>query len=1158
MKKPVFRAFSMLVAVALTVSLIVPLVSATEVVPEPTSTQTEPEEQPTKETESITTEPTVVTQPEESTPPTTSQATAPPAATNPQQTVPTTSETTASNQNSTQATETTAPTTTTPQKEENKIIKYTTTQKSRAAAASYQMNSIGIVWMANGNTAFRYDCPGAPNHQIDVIGFHRVIIDGTPIPAYCLDPAQLSIPSQATGINASAEDSWQYSLPYYITREQQQAIGLALLYGYPNQLVNPQYDLDRRASYEAATQIIIWEIVLGIRSPVSPFTCSNYGLRNAFTGNCAYYDYYASHIREGYDIIEAKLAKHTTIPSFSNRFLFNAPTHTLAANSDGTYSITLTDNNNILSEYTFTNTDTLKFSKNGNKLTITSTEEIISPTTIAPVKYIPALEKASFLVLDGGSDDQTNVAMLSEVTDDPVPTYFKLKTAGGTVAVEKSTSTGEDLGGWAFSLKDGSTTVATGSTDAKGKLTFENIPAGTYKLVETIPSGSRYECTNNNQSVTVTVNTTTTVKVHNQLKAGWVSIKKATNTGKNLSGWQFGIYSDINCTKQLATITTNDKGVATSGELNPGTVYIKEITKKDGWICDTAVKSITVVSNETVTLDYTFTNTQLGTFQIIKKTNTGKDLGYWTFKVYSDAKCTKEVATLTTGTDGKTGPVSVAPGTYYFKEVGDTKGRFNSEYWPDETKAGSFVVSAGTTVYPEWTNNQYGKIKFIKDTNTGKNLDNWEFELYSDAACTKRIGTYKTDANGEATTGVLKPGTYYAKEVARNDPYWVSDTSIKTVTVNAGYTSNVTVKNTHRGQAKITKETNTGNNLSGWEFGIYADQTCTDLKAKITSGENGAASTYLEPGTYWVKEIGMGNYTDEYWTYDAEVKQITLAAGEDTAVTFTNIHNGKILIKKTMDTDGPLEGWKFQITKLAEKEEDYEDIGTFISLEDGTFLTEKLLPGEYKIEELFEENSLYFCKTENPITVTVKEGETVEAPFTNALRPGRIEIEKVNTAGTHLQNAKFLLEWSEDGKTWTPVIYSDKEDVIKGGCSTEGIVDGSLITPESGIIAFENLYPGIQYRVTELEAPAGYVLLEGHVFTGELPVETLEVKLKVVNSHGYELPASGSSGTGLPVALGVGLATMAAILLVLLGITYKPHCVNAMTKIQKKGRKNNE
>ena len=140
----------------------------------------------------------------------------------------------------------------------------------------------------------------------------------------------------------------------------------------------------------------------------------------------------------------------------------------------------------------------------------------------------------------------------------------------------------------------------------------------------------------------------------------------------------------------------------------------------------------------------------------------------------------------------------------------------------------------------------------------------------------------------------------------------------------------------------------------------------------------------------------------------------------------------------------------------------------------------------------------------------VTAGATASVSFTNALRPGKINIQKVDTLGNPLSGAVFLLEWSTDGKIWNPIVYS--ESIQAGGCSNSNVVDGCITTGEDGLASWENLHPGLYYRVTEVKAPNGYQLLTEPVFTGKLPIEDLTVSLRVVNAPIFTLPQTGGMG----------------------------------------------
>lgn len=341
------------------------------------------------------------------------------------------------------------------------------------------------------------------------------------------------------------------------------------------------------------------------------------------------------------------------------------------------------------------------------------------------------------------------------------------------------------------------------------------------------------------------------------------------------------------------------------------------------------------------------------------------------------------------------------------------------------------------------------------------------------------------------------------------------------------------------GSLLIKKTTNTGKNLSGWQFNIYSDSACKNLvEGPVTSGSDGTISVTLAPGTYYVKEIAK---SDPYWVCDTSVKAVTVSAGATATVTFANAQYGKIKIVKSMETDGPLEGWQFEVYRQEESGDPSSPLGTAISLKlvgtytsaaDGTILSDNLEPGTYVVQEIIPEDSLYYCETENPQTITVAAGETAQVFFTNALRPGKITVEKVNLQGEHLPGVKFLLEWSQDGTAWTPVVYSDNESVVLGGCTSEALVDGCLVTGADGFVTFEGLYPGIQYRLSEVEAPEGYVLLSDYAFQGELPAEDFTVTLTVVNASTFTLPMTGSNTLArMPIALALCMAVCVGALL---------------------------
>ena len=435
--------------------------------------------------------------------------------------------------------------------------------------------------------------------------------------------------------------------------------------------------------------------------------------------------------------------------------------------------------------------------------------------------------------------------------------------------------------------------------------------------------------------------------------------------------------------------------------------------------------------------------------------------------------------------------------------------------------------------------NPTGDIEITKHTSSGSSLSGWKFEVFTDSACKNRVATATSGADGKAKVTGLVAGTYYVREVDESGtyPWWSYDQSVKVVTVpTGGGTATVSFTNVQNGRISIRKTTNTGKDLDGWQFGIYSDSACTQLVETITTDESGkATSGYLAPGTYYVKELDDGQHPD--WTLESDSKAVTVVAGGTATVDFENIQNGRIKIIKEFPDTGvgpPLEGWQFKVTDSEGKE---IEGSPFTVGDDGTNITGYIAPGTYTVEEIFPEGSLFECLSKNPQTITIAAGETGSVTFTNSIKPARIEIRKVDPMGNPLAGARFLLEWF-DGVSWIPVYTTEEDHLMLGETSTVLDPDGYLTTGADGIAAFEGLFPGypddpdgpIRYRLTEVEAPSGYLLLTEAAWEGTLlDQEDLSITLTVHNSPGYSLPEAGSDTLARLPILGAVLVSAAIL-----------------------------
>lgn len=596
---------------------------------------------------------------------------------------------------------------------------------------------------------------------------------------------------------------------------------------------------------------------------------------------------------------------------------------------------------------------------------------------------------------------------------------------------------------------------------------------------------------------------------------GAIALVKTTEDGQNLSGWRFGVYSNAACTTLVSgPHTTDTSGRISITGLNAGTYYVKELGHTNSAIssrytCSGENPKMVSISNGTTTSVSFYNKLSSGSVKITKTTNTGQNLGGWKIGLYTDSACTNPISgsPFTTGSDGTVTVSGLQPGTLYAKELASS-----APYWVCDTSVKTVAIVAGQTASVSFANTQYGALEIRKSTNTGNHLDGWKFIVKKDGV--EIPGSpFTTDETGIIRISNLAPGKYLVLESPTEDPYWSGELGYHTVTVEYGKTAVDRWLNKEQGLGHFTKFTNTGDEISGWHITVYADEACTQELRTLITGQDGTVGIYLEPGTYWVKETGSEEVRDDYWKMDDSVKKLVIRAHEKTTLEFINNYSGRISIQKTVKPEGTLEGWKFKITDGEGKE---VSGSPFTTDKDGKILTGNLTPGDYTVEEVLPADSLY--TGEAPKTVTVTPGKTADVSFLNKLRTGKITIRKVDTKDEPLAGATFLLEGSEDGSLWYPVIPGPNGVCVLGKPSEENLAAASKTSGEDGLLTWENLPITLQYRTTETKAPEGYTLLKEAAFEGTLPADTLE--LRVVNGEAFALPKTGSTDlTVLPFAV---------------------------------------
>lgn len=497
---------------------------------------------------------------------------------------------------------------------------------TRATYENGKYRQRAVIWTTNGEKV-NYTYNGKVNSYSQLL-MHTLWYDGDWRAAYCIEPgATVYVNSDYDEVENSGVDPWG-QLDY----AKQRGVGLALLYGYPNGIDSS--DLKTQIAYQLATYLVVHEIILGWRQDTHPFTRTNDHYFDVFGGGTPekkesleitsefYSSVHTKHLNSediwyAYNHISNSLAKHDLIPSFAASHANMAPTHTMSANGNGTYSITLTDTNNILSAYEFSNTADLTFSKSadGKSLTITTSNGNLPEIVVSPTRIVPSIENSAYLIWNAETNSQ-ELCTLKGAQSDPVPAYFKLKLPVGGITITKITDDGQNSAGWIFGVyaDEACTEMVYGPlTDPDyGYINVENVPVGNYWVKELGHTNKeiedQYYCLSTNpQPVTVTSGFPSLVTfLNNKIRTGHLAAIKLTDTGLDISGWQFALYYDEAC-QNLAygPIETNSTGIALFESMEIGTYWLKELGNSNPemdnyYTCSSPnPQSVTIIEDDT-------------------------------------------------------------------------------------------------------------------------------------------------------------------------------------------------------------------------------------------------------------------------------------------------------------------------------------------------------------------------------------------------------------------------------------------------------------------------------------------------------------------------------------------------------------------------------
>ena len=862
----------------------------------------------------------------------------------------------------------------------------------------------------------------------------KIFADGKE--AYCIEPGHTLYSG-----NTLTEDGstvWKN-----LGSAKQKAINLALLYGKPGSGKCLSGTEDQKW---VATQLIVWEFVSGCRSTSEGYKCTNTKFIDGICAGGA-----NPGVKSVYNAISKSLANYSTVPSFASAIASKAETYEMKY-SDGKYTLTLTDSNSILSDFSFKTTSGISVSKSGNKLTLTSTSPVNDVVTFNSAKSMPDVGKT--VLVPYGDITLQDVITGVENDADPIRAYFKVKTSSGNLKLVKTSEDG-NVANIEFTVKgdDYSKTV---KTNSKGEFELTDLVPGKYTVTEHTPTEYAEQ---KSKTVNVESEKTATVSFSNVLKKWNLTVTKTDAETKSaqgdatLAGAVYGIYNNG---KLVDKYTTDKNGSFTTSYYVCGDKWtLKEIEPSEGYLLDETEYHIGVeakkytLENNSVSIGVT-EDILKGKIAIIKHTDDGSTKietpeKCAEFQVYlkssgSYAKATEsERDTLVCDEYGFAETKELPYGTY---TVHQTKGWNGTEFIADFDV---FVNENGKT-YKYLINNSSleSYVKIVKvDSETGKQIPyaGAGFQIY--------------DPNDKLVTM-----TYTYPEVTTIDTFYTNSD---------GYL--ITPETLPYGKGYSVVEVQA-------PYGYILDSTPVyfDITAENTSEENGVTIVKVEKkntpqkGTITVEKTGDifsnvtavgGGYTDEN--------------GNDVALT--------TIYQPEYSVSG-LSGAVFEIyadedittpdgTVRAKKD---ELVATLKTNTKGTATSKQIHLGKYRVVEKTAPYGFVLNKTVNHIELTYSgQNEKVtntSTSFTNDRQKVVIDLTKILE-----QDEKFNIGNNDEILNVSFGLYADEDLKASNGTviPENGLIE--IVTcDEKGKATFKTDLPIGKYYVKEISTDNHYIL----------------------------------------------------------------------------------
>ena len=599
-----------------------------------------------------------------------------------------------------------------------------------------------------------------------------------------------------------------------------------------------------------------------------------------------------------------------------------------------------------------------------------------------------------------------------------------------------------------------------GQTVAGGALTdvpWDTMPVGSY-IAEEIgaPEGYILPSPHEKKEFYWDKKSDVTLVFENDSKVK-VQLLKKDESNNPLPGCLFTV---IKNGQTLFSAVTDAAGTITVPNVTEGTYWFVEKDAPEGYVVNSEpvtayVSAADIQGNKTVTVEAT--NHRKPGLEIVKIDSVTKEpVANCTFDIRSIDGTYHE--TLTTDGAGRIFLENMTPGSYEVKETAVPKGyNLNPEKQTVElTAGGTFTLTFENVPKTDFT--------LFKHDSNNHPIAGVTFEISKKGG--QSLGHFTTDGQGKLTVPNLEPGIYVAVETDCPDDY-ILDKTPHEFQVNAGVTNvGIDVVNLKKPEITVKKvDSIVGGGVEGAKFEIfYAGTggtgspagTYESLGTKYTDANGIIHLDHLKEGWYRFTEVEA---PEGYQLDEPSTQEIYLKGDDNAELTFKDTPLSAIIVMKKDGVNGKaLPGATFQLrylggtsgtggTVIGEKVTDQNGVCSWTGLKAGTYIVEEVKPAPgYNI-------------VEGPKTVYIsgKAQDVITVSFDNS-PDGTLLIKKV------------------DAKHPTKVLAGAKFRVQYTNGTLLGNDNGIFTTDENGQITIAGLEPEKTIIVTEIEAPAGYII----------------------------------------------------------------------------------